>query len=251
MTSDGARKTGQRARRVLHGEVPVRDEAALHRVSVAAVDLDVDDLASARADEQPWCRSRRPRTEAAAPRAVAWRPLLRSVGIAPWENEREHHEGEYPRQIEIEPMRQHELGGEQDRGRQRGELERPSLSSVARPRQGRARRRRAAASSAPSRGRARPRRGTAPSPRRERRVPVELEADRAVPKRPHGVPQVGLEEEHAEYRRGRRDERGGEAGCASGRADRPDRRARAEPRATQRTSTSPPGRPPRRGPTAR
>src|SRR5262245_2960909 len=64
---------------------------------------------------------------AAATAAERRRPLCRSVPIVAWQEERQHYEGEYPGEVEIEPMRQDELGADEDRTSQRRQLERPAV----------------------------------------------------------------------------------------------------------------------------
>src|SRR5207249_8974546 len=58
---------------------------------------------------------------------IASEPRSRMFDVATGKEEREQHERQHPRQVEVEPVGQHELHGDEQRGGERSELERRPL----------------------------------------------------------------------------------------------------------------------------
>src|SRR5918995_5386326 len=147
-------------------------------------------------------------------------------------------EGEEPGQVEVEPVGQHELEPDQDRGGERGELQDRLLARAEGDEQRTADEEHLqhllddvqvgdAASVV-----------LAPAPDRERRVAVELEAERALGEDAGGVERLRLEQEDEEGRGRRRPEREHEA---TGRKPNPARVGEPERRQQQRRELGPAG----------
>src|SRR3954451_14225686 len=125
---------------------------------------------------------------------------------------REHGEGgerEEPRQVEVEPVRQHELEAEQQRCGERGELERrlaprDEVDGDGADQQGALEH----ALQEVQVGQA----GVvlAPVPERERRLAIDLPGDRSLPELVRGAERVAVERQDRERRQAPYDERGGE-----------------------------------------
>src|SRR3954470_9201288 len=142
---------------------------------------------------------------------------------------REHGEGgerEEPRQVEVEPVRQHDLEAEQQRGGERGELERrlAARDEVDGDRSEQERDLEHALQQVQV-GQARV--VLPPVPERERRLAVDLPGDRPLPELVRGAQRVPVERQDREGGEARGEERGGEderRAQPSFRIRRPERR---------------------------
>ena len=116
-------------------EVAVRNLSVRDRVSVALIDGRVDHLlvlVEADVEQRPRDDEERDRRERRGDHGTLRCRARAARGHVPEQSERD--EGEEPRDVEVEPVRQHELEADQERTGQRGKLQRRLRCAARMPR---------------------------------------------------------------------------------------------------------------------